>query len=85
MIDTIEIFVSNMLGCSKFKFLWQDSKLIKLFDKASEKIDKELNVVKVIRNLRNLKILIKNTFMNDEMKEEIKYSNKNIIDLEESS
>jgi hypothetical protein len=85
MIDTIEIFVSNMLGCLKFKFLWHDSKLIKLFDKASEKIVKELNVVKVIRNLRNLKILVKNTFMNDEMKEEIKYSNKNIIDLEESS
>lgn len=58
---------------------------MKLFDKATEKVDKELNVVKVIRNLRNLKILVKHTFMNDEMKEEIKYSNKNIIDLEESS
>ena len=39
-------------------------------------------MVKIITNLRHIKILLKNSFMNPEINHKILHSKKNIIDLE---
>ena len=45
----------------------------------------ELNVINIMNDLRNLKIIIKNTFMTKEVKRKIKLTGKNVIDLDTSS
>lgn len=44
-----------------------------------------MNIVKVIRFIRDLKILMNNSLMSPGMKHQIRNSKKNIINLEEGS
>ncbi len=39
---------------------------MKLFEVGIEKINAELDILKLIKNMKNLKIIMKNKFMNDE-------------------
>ena len=41
-------------------------------------------MVKIIKNLRNMKILMENSMMSKKIKYEIKHSQKNIIDLSDT-
>ena len=54
-------------------------------DLGSQKIEGELNVVKIMNDLRNLKILLKNTLLTKEIKDKISHTGKNIIDLDSES
>ena len=60
-------------------------KLEKLVDLGTNKIEEELNVVKIMNDLRNLKIMLKHSIMTKELKKKIKLTGKNIIDLDTSS
>jgi hypothetical protein len=57
-------------------------KLSKMYEIGSNKIEAQLNIVKIITNLRHMKILLKNSLMNPEVNHKILHSKKNIIDLE---
>ena len=52
-----------------------------MFDDGSDKLDAHLDVVKIVKSLKKLKILMENTMMTDDIKKEIKHSEKNIIYL----
>ena len=43
-----------------------------------------MNIVKIIRTLRDIKILMKNSLMTHEVKHEIRHADKNVIDLEDT-
>ena len=50
-----------------------------MLNEGSEKIDINLDVVKMIKSVKKLKILMENLFMTDEVKKQIKHSEKNIL------
>ena len=59
------------------------SKLAKLYDTCQDKIDAELDVVKIIKNLKKLRIITKNHILKDPvMKFEIEHDQKNLINLD---
>ena len=54
-------------------------------EKGSERIDEELDIIKIAKRLRNLKILVEHESMRDKkLKWLIKNTGKNIIDLDEN-
>lgn len=56
---------------------------MRLKQRGSQKINKELNVLKIIKSLRDMKILMKSKMLDKETKFEIAHSRKNIIDIDE--
>lgn len=63
---------------------WHYKKLIKLYNEADEKICNDLNVVKLIKNLRDLRIMVNSTMMDRMTKFQIDHSKKNVINIESS-
>ena len=57
--------------------------LNKLYDKIEDKISNDLNIVQLIKRVRDVKIL-SNQQMNAHLKFKIDHSHKNIINLESS-
>ncbi len=50
------------------QFSWKNhDKLMKLYKEAEEKIDSELDVIKITNSLRKLKLLLKNSLLTDEI------------------
>ena len=50
------------------KYCWKNhDKLMKLYKEAEEKIDSELDVIKITNSLRKLKLLLKNSLLTDEI------------------
>jgi hypothetical protein len=43
-------------------------KFLSLYEKGQDRIDTELDIVKIMKSLRNMKILMKNSFMDGEVK-----------------
>lgn len=58
--------------------------MIKLLDIAEKKIEGDLNVVKIIKHLRELRVLVLNDKLNDAVKFQIDHNKDNILDLENS-
>lgn len=56
---------------------------MRLKQRGAEKINKELNILKIIKSLRDMKILMKSKMLDKETKFEIAHSRKNIIDIDE--
>ena len=52
-----------------------------MFDEGTEKIESHLDVVKIVKSLKKLKILMENSFLTEKVKKQIKHSEKNIIQL----
>ena len=52
---------------------------------AEVKINKEMNMVKLIKGLRNIKILMKNSMMSKEVRKQLMHVDKNVINLDTSS
>jgi len=50
------------------KICWKNhDKLMKLYKEAEEKLDSELDVIKITNSLRKLKLLLKNSLLTDEI------------------
>lgn len=60
-------------------------KLQKLLDVGNDKMDGELDVINIMNDLRNLKIMLTFSIMTRQVREKIQYTGKNIIDLDTSS
>ena len=87
LIDNVMLYFSRVLGvfCSKCCFPKKE-KFQKLYDIGEDKLSTELDIVKILKTLRDMKILLKGTLMNDpETKFQVKHAPKNIINLDESS
>jgi len=50
--------------------------------KGSAKILKEMNIVKIIKNIKFMKMVVDNLIMTPELKFELKHSVSNIIDVD---
>ena len=82
--DSMCLFVSNLLGdlfCCKLCWNKQE-KLTKVYEETNDRLESELDIVKLLRTLRNSKILLKNTILNDKMRFEIAHSEKNVVGLD---
>lgn len=53
-----------------------------LYKLGKKRMRSELNISKLVKNLRNLKILIKNSFLNDKISYMIYHSLKNTLDID---
>jgi hypothetical protein len=62
----------------------QLKQLLKLYHEAEQKINEDLNVVKLIKNLRDMRILVNSHLMDRKTKFQIEHSKKNIINIESS-
>lgn len=56
-----------------------------MFDEGSERLEASLDIVKIVKSLKKLKILMENSFMTDDVKKQIKHSEKNLIFLSSNS
>ena len=54
-----------------------------MYEDGSERLDAHLDVLKIVKSLKKLKILMENSMMTEEMKKEIKHSEKNVIYLDD--
>ena len=80
--QSLHLFTLNSLSCCcSFK----DNKLFKLYTKGKSKIDKEMDLVKILRNIRSMRIYSKMNIESNN-KEKLKYiirhSQKNLIDID---
>ena len=67
-----------MCGCPK------SSKLGKLYEIGSERLDEETNLVAIVKKLRHFEIILENSLLNsDQRKFDIAHSMKNVIDLDD--
>jgi hypothetical protein len=58
-------------------------KLEKLYNATVERVEEETNIVKLIKDLRNTRILMNNSLMNDDLRFMISHNIKNYIDLDD--
>ena len=56
-----------------------------MFDEGCERIEKQLDVIKIVKGLRNVRILMENSFMTEDVKKQIKHSEKFLIYLSSDS
>jgi len=77
------LFFSNLMGSlSMCGFCWKkNDKMTKMYEEASDRIDAELDIVKLLRNIRNSKILLE-SMMDDGIRYEIAHNKKNVLDLD---
>ena len=71
----IDIFCCNMCFPKR-------KKLEKLYDATIDRFDEETNIVKIMKNLRDMKTLQENSVMDESMKFSIAHHMKNYIDLD---
>ena len=68
--DWIRLYFAKHAGflcCSRCMFKRKDQ-FLKLYERGQDRIDAELNIVKIMKTLRDLKILMKNSLLDEEMR-----------------
>lgn len=60
-------------------------KYIRLYERGEERVENDLDIVYIIKTLRNLNIYMKNTNLTKQIKFEILHSKQNLINLDEDS
>lgn len=58
------------------------SKLWRLYKDGEDRLEKEFDVVKIIKSIRNLKIITKATIMNHFMRTKVKNDGNNVIEID---
>lgn len=87
-IDNFLLYLTHRLGsCGcMLKLCWKrQRKFNKLYKETQNRLKSSLNVIKIIRSLRDLKILMNNSLLNPELKNYLRHAEKNLIDLEDTS
>lgn len=87
-IDNFLLYLKHRFGCFGFllTICWKRSKKFeKLYSETQLRLKTSLNVVKIIRSLRDLKILMNNSLLSPELKNYLRHAEKNLIDLENTS
>lgn len=67
--DKFCYYMYNQIGflffCGK---CWKNQdKIVKLIDEAQERLDQELNIIKIIQTLRNMKVVLKSSIMSQDV------------------
>lgn len=89
LFDKLCYYMHNQIGCffvCGFCCWPNKKKFLRLIDEAQDRLEAELDVVKIIQNLRNMKVLLKSSLMSDPgVQAKIAHSAKNFIDIDASS
>ena len=81
-----KLYISNIIGNRCCLKKWTKySKLTKLYETGESKIEKELDIIWIMSTLRNMKIILRNSMMSDEVLEQMKHTKKNLINLDSSN
>ena len=80
--DYVSIFFINVCPCLAKKSNKKRYKLKKLYDIGYKKIKENLDIVKIMRDLSNIKIVMEHSLMNDEITQALRYQNENMIFLD---
>lgn len=81
--DSFMLYTSEIFGRCFCDFCWsKKKKLQKLKEMGADKIEGELNIVKIMNYLRNFKVVLKNSLLTKDVKEKIKHTGKNLIELD---
>jgi hypothetical protein len=70
MWENILLYISNSkLGFLIPSFLWKKkNKMLKVLNEGKERIEKELNIVKIMKSVRDIKILMKHSMMSPDIR-----------------
>ena len=83
-LDNIKLFLSNLFSFLCCNCCWKKKeKLQSLYEQTQEKVDAQLDVMKLIQNLAKLKIILKNSLMSPEITCQIQHSAKFLIDIDD--
>jgi hypothetical protein len=81
----VKLFCTNMCclnRCLSFSSKSKMGKILYLYKEGSERIENDLSIERIIKNLRDIKIVIKNTLMTEKERFRIQHNQKNVIDLD---
>ena len=77
------LFQRVFLCCWKRVAFPEENKLWRLYTQGQERIEKEFDIVKIIKALRNMKILLKREFERDQkLKIDVNNVGKNVINID---
>ena len=83
--DIAKLFLTNTFGNRCCLKNWnKHAKLTKLYQVGESRIERELDIIKIMNTLRNVKIILRNSMMSDEVLEQMRHTNKNLINLDSS-
>ena len=81
-MDNLLLFLHNNIICVRLCPWKKSVKLRKLYNEGRSKILKDLNLVKLVRNLKRMKNLMKNSLMTKQIEFELVHNFKNVIDID---
>ena len=76
LTDSIALFFCQAKMWSRFGCWRKRDKFLRLFSEGSRRIDRELDLVKIMNNLRNMKVLLKKSIMDDSTRFAVEHSKK---------
>jgi len=87
LLDKVLLYISLTMGgwLIPSKLWWKKDKLIKFYNRGSDRIEARLNMVKIAKNQTDMKVLLKNSMMNEDILYQIRHSAKHFINLDTSS
>ena len=82
----VKVYFARILGdcCCNCMFKRKD-RFMKLYERGQDRVEAELNIVKIMKSLRDMKILMKNSMMDKQVRYQIRHSEKNILNLDSTS
>ena len=84
--DRVKLFLYRRFNLKLPQRCWSKrDKLIKLTQESKQKLDREFDMLKIIKNLRDLRILMQSKFLNGEIVNKIKNNPRNLIVLSDES
>ena len=84
--SSVRLYLQNYLSSwFGFQLYTPKGKLQKLYEQGQDKLEGEMNIVKIIRNLKFLRILMKKYVADEQMQFDIRHNPKNVIDLDAPS
>mmetsp|Transcript_41069 Transcript_41069/g.62446 ORF Transcript_41069/g.62446 Transcript_41069/m.62446 type:complete len:197 (-) Transcript_41069:488-1078(-) len=86
LFDSIRLYFARTCCklCCHTKIWGNKRKFEKLYNIGERRLTKALDVSKIIKNLKDIKITLRHSIMTDAIKREIAHTNKKIIDLDDT-
>lgn len=82
--DNFCLYLSHRMGCFFPSFCWKKkAKFQKLYSMTQDRMENQLNIIKMVRNVRNLKMISKFSLLTPKLKTQLTHAEKNLIDLDE--
>ena len=82
--DNFCLYLSHRMGCFFPSFCWKKkSQFQKLYKMTHDRMENQLNIIKIVRNVRNLKMISKFSLLTPKLKQQLTHAEKNLIDLDE--